>query len=222
MSKEKLKEDKPKINIVGLLVLMAVTLFSAYVIIGSKLASDSLKSSIEANKSEQTEKDKKMEENSSYKRLKEYGERLKVAKGVDEMKDSSPVWSQFVTDLARNYPKFVFQKGMTYDVVNQSVAVSIIGPTRESLVRTMAFLNDSDGLSAVNFETITEEKVTFLGEKLQRPGYSTIATLKINQDWLKSQYEFAREVKESANSDTGVTEQDEEPASGSGISTSTN
>ncbi len=126
MSKEKITQDKPKINIFGLLFLMAVAAISAYVIIGTKIIADGLAKDIQTNKSELASRDKKMEENSSYKRLEEYGERLKVIKGVDELKDASPVWSQFVTDLARNYPKFVFQKGMTYDVTNQVVSVSLI------------------------------------------------------------------------------------------------
>lgn len=195
MSSEKIQYSHKKVNLLGFLFLSIVTLATAYMVFGTEVAYKNITSKIASNERSEKDRDKKMAENSMYVRLNTFGASLSAIKSVDQLKDASPAWYEFIFDLARNFPKKVFVKDLTYAADRSVVTLTLNAADRENLIKVMSSLEDNDALREVNFETITKDDVTFPGEKVQRKAFSVLVTFSVDSEWLKKQYDFSRELK---------------------------
>jgi Tfp pilus assembly protein PilN len=194
-SSEKIKYSHKKVNLIGFMILSAVAIATGYMVFGTEAQHSNLVSKISSNERLEKERDKKMAENPMYMRLNTFGASLSAIKSVDQLKDASPAWSEFIFDLARNFPKSVFVKDLTYAADRSVVTLTLNAADRGNLVKVMSSLEDNDALREVNFETITKDDVTFPGEKVQRKAFSVLVTFLVDSEWLKKQYDFSRELK---------------------------
>lgn len=103
-----------------------------------------------------------------------------------------------------------------YEPAKKQVFVNMLAPERSRIVQAMSELENSPGLKGVDFDSITEEKVSFPGEKAQRTAYVAVARFYVDEEYLKEKYAFAKSLKEQKAETAGEPPEDGgEPEAGS-------
>lgn len=187
---------RKKVNAVGFAFLLITMAVSAYAVFSPKFELSALESELSKNVKEIRKGDEEMLNDPSYIRLNEYGRGLSAASAFLRYKDANPTWFQFLGEVARSVPKDVTLRQFQYEPAKRQVFVSMLAPERSRIVQAMSELEDSEGLERVDFDSITEEKLTFPGEKTQRTAYVAVARFSVDEEYLKGKYEFANEVRE--------------------------
>ena len=169
---------------------------SGYVVFGTNSDYNATDTEIKKLQAEEKKNDVKMQENPMYKRLNAYGLGLSTIGNILKYKDVSPTWFQFLQDFARAIPKNITIRSLQYSPEKRMLTMSILSPDRDRLIETMSLIEDFDGINNVDFDGITEEKVTFKGEKVQFTGFGVSLTTYVDPEYLKSKYETAEAVRE--------------------------
>lgn len=209
---------KKKINIFTLLWLFLAIGISWYTVFGTNIDYNTTDAEIKRLQSEEKKNDAKMQENPMYKRLNAYGLGLSTIGNILKYKEASPTWYQFLQDFAHAIPKNITIRSLQYSPDKQRVVLNILASDRKRLIETMNLIEDFEGLKQVDFDGITEEKVTFKWEKVQYTGYGVNLTADVDPEYLKSKYETAESVKnEKMESESQSGQTSKEDAMGSGL-----
>lgn len=152
---------RKKVNLLGVVVLLGTIVLAAYATVSPQFVLSGLESETGKNVRDIAKGDEEMLKNPAYIRLNEYGRGLSAAAAFLEYKDANPTWYQFLSELSNSVPGNVTIRQLQYEPAKKQVFVNLLAPERSRVIQAMSELEDNQGLKSVDFDAITEEKVTF-------------------------------------------------------------
>ena len=184
-----------KINPVEFIIVIALIIwtlsFSYMVNNESKMSSKQVK--ILEKKYEENEK--KIEKKETYKRLQSYGYELNLIDNLIKYKDSQINWYEFFQDFSKSVPSNTTIKLISYDDNNETVNISMVAPAKERILQTLQELNYFRWLTEMNFNEISQEKLSFKNDRREYFWYWANVIMWIDREYLDTKYENIRRFK---------------------------
>jgi len=186
---------KKKTNLVEFIMLVALIIFIWYFSISTNITESNLKEKISDWKKEIILNNHKIEEKEIYKRLQTYWYRLSSIDNLIKYKDSIVNWYEFLLEFRETVPRNVTFNTYDYSAETNKISINLTSPSEERLLETLKLIEETKWLKWIEFNTIWQEKISFIWDKVQYKGFSTNITVYIDEEYLEKRYDSIRNYK---------------------------